>query len=126
VQGIWLLLVGWWAGGVAISVAWFLNATIIGLPIGMAILNNLPKIFALQDPARRLKVVKAGDYTRIIETSLPQHSFLLRALFFLLIGWWWSAIWMTIAYALCLTLILMPIGLEMFRLVPFMTTLKRY
>lgn len=125
-QGIWLLLVGWWAGGVAISVAWFLNATIIGLPIGLAILNNLPKIFALQDPARRLKVVKEGDYTRIIETSLPQHNFLLRALFFLLIGWWWSAIWMTIAYALCLTLILMPIGLEMFRLVPFMTTLKRY
>ena len=126
VQSLWFLFVGWWLGAAAITVAWVLNVTIIGLPLGMAILNHIPKLLALQSPERYDQAVSRGGTTVLRETDLPEHNFLLRAIYFLLIGWWWSGVWLTIAYALCATIILLPVGLGMFRATPAMTTLKRY
>ena len=126
IQALWFIFIGWWLGAIAIAIAWFLNITIIGLPIGLAILNNIPRILSLQPPRREIQVMYSGGETRITETDLPQRNFFLRALYFVLIGWWWSAIWLVIAYLLCVTIILIPLSLEMFRLTPFMTTLKRY
>jgi uncharacterized membrane protein YccF (DUF307 family) len=37
---IWFLVVGWWLTGVLSVVAWALNATIIGLPLGLWIIND--------------------------------------------------------------------------------------
>ncbi len=92
----------------------------------MAILNNIPKILALQSSEKQIQVVSKNGTTMISETELPQHNFLLRAAYFILIGWWWSGIWLGIAYIICLTIILLPVGLQMFRLTPAMTTLRRY
>ncbi len=126
IQILWFIIIGWWLGGLAISLAWVLNLTIIGLPLGMLILNNIPKILALQNPEKYLKTISQDGKVTIVETNMPQFNFFLRALFFLLIGWWWSGIWLAIAYALCATILLLPIGLWMFRLTPLMTTLRRY
>jgi uncharacterized membrane protein YccF (DUF307 family) len=126
IQALWFIFIGWWLGAISIAVAWFLNITIIGLPIGLSILNNIPRILSLQPPRREIQVLHVGGETRITESSLPQRNFLLRALYFVFIGWWWSAIWLVVAYILCITVILIPLSLEMFRLTPFMTTLKRY
>ena len=115
VQGLWLLFVGWWLSGIAISAAWALNNTIIGLPIGLTILNYLPMIVALQSPRSTL----AGQ-------ELRQRPFLVRAAWFLLVGWWWSGIWLGIAWLLSITIVLLPVALDMVRRAPFMTTLKRY
>jgi uncharacterized membrane protein YccF (DUF307 family) len=119
VQGIWLLLVGWWLGGLAITFAWFLNNTIIGLPLGMLILNQLPRIMALQSP--QMVIWADGGVS-----ELPQYPFLLRAIYFLLIGWWWSGVWLSISWVFSITLIFMPVGLAMIRKAPFMTTLKKF
>lgn len=126
IQALWFIFIGWWLGVLCITAAWLLNITIIGLPLGMAILNNIPRILSLQPPRREFQVFKSNGETIITETNLPQRSFLFRALFFLFIGWWWSGIWLFIAYLLCITVILIPLSLQMFRLTPFMTTLKRY
>lgn len=126
VQGIWFIFVGWWAGAFAVGLAWLFNVLIITLPIGMAILNNVPKVLALQNPKKTLRVVQDGNTTRISEVEADQHPFLIRALFFIFVGWWWSGIWMGIAYFLCGLIITMPIGLGMFRSTPAMTTLQRY
>ncbi len=127
VQVLWFVFVGWWLGGLATSLAWFLNVTIIGLPLGMAILNNIPKILALQNPERYVVVTTdAQGQVTISQSEVPQHNFFVRAAFFLLIGWWWSGIWLAIAYLLCALIIFLPIGLWMFRLTPTMTTLRRY
>lgn len=126
IQTLWFLFVGWWLGSLAISVAWVLNVTIIGLPLGLAILNNIPKLLALQNPERYVQAVSRGGTTVIRESEPPEHPFLLRALFFLLIGWWWSGIWLSVAFVLCATIILLPVGLAMFRATPAMTTLARY
>lgn len=127
IQALWYLAVGWWLGAAAISLAWVLNVTVIGLPLGMAILNNIPKALALQEPRTSLRGTMRRDGTLLLsENSAPQQPFWLRTVYFLLIGWWWSGIWLGVAYALCATILLMPLGLEMFRLTPAMTTLRRY
>lgn len=126
VQGLYFLLVGWWLGGLASGLAWILNITILGIPLGMAILNNIPKLIALQSSQRYVTATVKDGRTVISEIDVPQRSFLVRAIYFLLIGWWWSAIWLSLAYVFCLLIILMPVGLSMFRLTPAMTTLKRY
>jgi uncharacterized membrane protein YccF (DUF307 family) len=126
VQALWFLFVGWWLGAFLISLGWFLNLTIIGLPLGMAILNNIPMALALQNPEKYITTLTKDGTTLISESNLPQQSFLLRTVYFILIGWWWSGIWLSLAYLLCLTIILMPVGLWMINLTPAMTTLKRY
>jgi uncharacterized membrane protein YccF (DUF307 family) len=124
-QILWFVFIGSWLGLIALVVAWILNVTIIGLPLGLAILNNLPIFIALQSPTSQV-VVRSGDARSVVEGGLPQYNFLLRALYFLVIGWWWSLIWLLVAYLFCATIILLPLGLVMFRMTPFMTTLKRY
>ncbi|MDM8528055.1 YccF domain-containing protein [Anaerolineales bacterium HSG24] len=126
IQMLWFVFIGWWLGGVVMSVAWFLNVTIIGLPLGLALINNIPRALALQTPQTLVAVTADGTMTHIAESSLPQRNFFLRAVYFILIGWWWSGAWMSAAYFISATYILLPIGLSMFRLTPFMTTLKRY
>ncbi|MCD6028515.1 MAG: hypothetical protein K0S78_689, partial [Thermomicrobiales bacterium] len=32
---IWFVLVGWWLTGILSAAAWALNATVIGLPLGL-------------------------------------------------------------------------------------------
>ena len=100
--------------------------TIIGLPLGLAILNNIPSVIALQGPNVRVWAVSSGGTTAVIRSSREQYPFILRAVYFVLIGWWWSGLWLALSYLVSLTIILLPVGLGMFRLAPFMTTLKRY
>lgn len=126
IQALWFLFVGWWLGAILITIAWFLNITVIGLPLGMSILNNIPKILALQEPNVQTRAVVSQGRMMISESEPPQLNFWIRAIYFVLIGWWWSGIWLAIAYVLCGTIILIPIGLNMFRATPAMTTLRRY
>lgn len=127
IQAIWFIFVGWWLGGLTIALAWFLNLTVIGLPLGMTLLNNIPRILSLQGPTREVRAVSTGDgKTYVSESGRPQLNFFVRAAFFLLIGWWWSAIWLVVGYLLAVTVIFIPISLWMFSLAPMMTTLRQY
>jgi uncharacterized membrane protein YccF (DUF307 family) len=119
IQLLWFVFIGSWFGLIWVAVAWFLNLTIIGLPLGAAMLNNVPQIMAL----RGKRVVQVDTAGRV--SDAPQLPFILRALYFLVIGWWFSAIWLVVAYVLCMTVIGLPFGFLMFDLVPTLTTLKR-
>jgi len=117
---IYFVLVGWWLGGLVSAFAWFLNVTIIGLPLGLWLINRLPTVITLrpQEQERRLE----GDRLRL---GKRQRPFLLRALYFLLIGWWFSGIWMGIAYALVISIIGIPLAFWMYGRVGAVTTLFR-
>src|SRR5262245_50874752 len=47
----------------------------------------------------------------VVRQSGP--GLLIRALYFILFGWWFSGIWAVIAWVLCLTIIGLPLGLYM-------------
>ena len=125
-QILWFAFVGIWLGQVWMIAAWILMITIIGIPLGVAMLNMLPKVMALREPTRQV-VVRSGRDGALIERTVEpvQVNFLLRVVYFLLIGWWWSALWMEAAYLVCLTVIGLPVGFWMFDRVPTMVSLKQ-
>ncbi len=125
-QILWFLFVGWWLGQIWIVVAWLLMVTIVGIPFGVAMLNKLPAIIALRSEPVQVRVYTRPDGSVVTrEVSTPQYNILLRALYFILIGWWLSAVWMELAYAISLTVIGLPIGFWMFDLVPAIVSLHR-
>ncbi len=123
VQLLWFLFVGWWAGQLWIAVAWLLMLTVIGIPFAIMMMNKVPQVIALRGQTADLTITTTGSTT--VVSQVPQHNILLRAIYFLLIGWWLSAIWMELAYFACLTIIGLPLGFWMFDRVPALVSLRR-
>lgn len=119
---LYFFAIGLWLSSIWATIAWVLCVTIIGLPFGLWMLNKLPQVTTLQPERRDLTV----DATGQVVTSDPnQVNFLVRAVYFLLIGWWFSALWMILAWALSASLIGLPIAFWMFNRVPAIITLQR-
>lgn len=126
VQILWFAFVGWWLGQAWMIIAWIMMITIVGIPIGVMMLNKIPWIIALRNEPVTVKVTKRVDGSLVErEIGKPQMNFLLRAIYFILIGWWLTALWMELAYALCMSVIGLPIGFWMFDCVPGVLSLKR-
>jgi uncharacterized membrane protein YccF (DUF307 family) len=122
VRALYFILFGWWFSGIWAVIAWILCLTIIGLPFGLYMLNRLPQVVTLRPSRSDLVLTTTG---RVIERDVPQLPFLFRALYFLLIGWWLSAVWIAIAWALNASIVGMVIGFWMFDRVPQLITLAR-
>jgi len=122
---IYFFLFGWWAAGVWINVAWFLNAIIVGLPLGLWMLNRVPQVLTLQPYKRMIVVTTTGSGIAQHAGGLPQHSVLVRALYFVLVGWWLSFLWSNAAWAISLTIVGLPPAIWMFNRLPGVTTLMR-
>lgn len=99
---IWFLLVGWWLGFWAIIAAYVCLLLIIPSPLGIAILNRLPRIMTLRAPAQTVTVNDIDGELVIERASVDQHSWLIRLPWLVLVGWWLGAIWLLGAYALTL------------------------
>src|SRR5262245_51088182 len=122
VRALYFILFGLWFSGIWAVVAWVLCVTIIGLPFGLWMLNRLPPVVTLKPNSNDLVVTTTGQ---VIERDVPQAPFLLRALYFLLIGWWLSAIWIAVAWALCASIVGMVIGFWMFNRTAAIVSLAR-
>jgi uncharacterized membrane protein YccF (DUF307 family) len=127
VRGLYFLCVGLWLGAIWMVVAWVLNVTIIGLPLGLAMLNRVPQIMTLRPARVQTTVRTVNGAATVYQTPLKQHAFLLRALYFICIGFWFSLVWMIIAWLISgLTLGLgLPVAFWMFDRIPQVTTLAR-
>ena len=127
VRGLYFIFVGSWLGLFWILAAWFLNLTIIGLPLGLAMINRIPQVMTLK-PVRVQTTVEVKDGAPVVrQTALKQPPFLLRAIYFIAIGFWFSLIWMLLAWIFT-TLTLgfgLPLAFWMFDRVPCVTTLAR-
>lgn len=127
VRGLYFIFIGLWLGLIWVLAAWFFNLTIIGLPIGLAMINRIPQIMTLR-PVRVQTTVEIRDGAPVVrQAPLKQHPFLLRALYFIVIGFWFSLVWTLLAWLLTgLTLGFgLPLAFWMFDRVPAVTTLAR-
>ena len=101
VRVLYFIFIGWWFGLIWILGAWFFNLTIIGLPLGLAMINSIPQVMTLR-PVRVQTTVVVKDGAPVLrQTAVEQHPFLLRAIYFLVIGWWFSAIWLGRSARIC-------------------------
>ena len=126
VRTIWFILVGWWLTAIVNVVAYLIALTIIGLPIAFMIFNRLPTVLTLRPRTVHTTHETADGVTYVTATTVPQRSFLGRAVYFILVGWWFGAIWSVIAWLLCVSLIGLPFGVMMYNRLPAVMTLRRY
>ncbi|MDP9351794.1 MAG: YccF domain-containing protein [Chloroflexota bacterium] len=120
IRVLYFLLVGWWLGALVSSVAWFLVIIIIGLPLGLWLINRLPMLITLR-PQEQSWRLEDGVLTQ----GGAQHPFWLRALYFVFVGWWFSGLWMGLAYLALITIIGIPLAFWMYGRVGAVTTLYR-
>jgi uncharacterized membrane protein YccF (DUF307 family) len=120
---VWFFVLGWELTGIWILVAWALNLTIIGLPLGLWMINRIPQVLTLKARRGAWEVDLKSGRARYI--SLRQPNLLVRALYFLVFGWWLSLLWAIVAWLLCLTIIGLPLGVLMLHALPAVTTLQR-
>lgn len=123
---LWFVFIGWWVSGLAIILAYLCMVTIVGIPLGVAIINKLPKLVALREPGEKgLQVTVTQGVTVVGEARVEQRNIILRAIYFLLVGFWLSAIVMVLAWGFCLTIIGMPVGFWLFDRVPAVLSLHK-
>ena len=127
VRGLYFIFVGSWVGLIWIFVAWFFNLTIIGLPIGLMMINLIPQVMTLRPKRVQTAVTMQNGQAVYQHTGVKQHPFLLRALYFLLIGFWFSLVWILLAWVFTfLTLGFgLPLAFWMFDRAATVTTLAR-
>jgi len=127
VRAVWFVLVGWWLTAFASAVAWFAMVTIIGLPLGIYLINHVPTFLTLRPRTKTMSWVPdpAGGYA-LMETGVRQVEWWIRFIWFLFVGWWASAAVMAVGYALIVFIIPIPIGLWIYNRVPFVASLYRY
>ncbi|SNZ16215.1 Uncharacterized membrane protein YccF, DUF307 family [Natronoarchaeum philippinense] len=116
VRALWFVLVGWWLTPIVINVAWLCNVTIILLPVGIKLINLVPTVLTLKEP----RSLSEPDSAR------GQRSLVVRAIWFVLVGWWASLLWANVAALLSVTIIGLPVAYWMFNRLPFVTSLYRF
>jgi len=121
IRALWFVFLGWWLGGIVSLIAWLLVLTILGLPLGLWLINRLPTVITLRAQEQNWH----QDADGVLRRGQQQRGFLLRAIYFVLVGWWLSGAWMALAYALMLIIIGLPIAFWMYGRVGAVTTLYR-
>ncbi len=128
VRAVWFVFIGWWLTGFMIGLAYFLALTIIGLPVAFYLFNRIPIFLTLRGRTKTYRATMGpdGTTTMLQAVNTEQRPMLQRALWFIFVGWWLGALWMGLAYVLCVIIIGLPIGLMMFDRTGGVMTLLRY
>lgn len=116
---IYFLAIGWWAGLFTAAAGYVLCITIIGLPFGLILLNRLPMVIFLKEKG---ELCPDGFDHRHPREELP---LIVRAIWFIVLGWEAGFLAISIGYLLCLTLIGLPMGIWVLNRVPLLLTLSR-
>ena len=125
VRVLWYLFIGWWLTGISLALGYLAAITIVGLPLAFWIFNRTGTLLTLRPRPVTVSVSHDGGVTVVESGHREQRSLLLRVVYFVLVGWWAALIWMTIAYFLSLTILLLPVGLMMLNRLPEVFTLHR-
>jgi len=126
IRAVWFLLVGWWLSGIVTGIAYLLCLTIIGMPFGFALFNLLPAVLTLRPRSEVLVTELRDGVTYVRGATVPQLPMLVRALWFIFVGWWLGALYSGFAWFLCVIIVTLPIGLWLYNRIGAVMTLLRY
>lgn len=125
VRALWFIFIGWWLTGIALTIGYLAGLTIVGLPIAFMIFNRTGTLLTLRPRSEQLSVEIVGGTTKVSARRQTPRPLLIRAVYFVLVGWWAALVWMAIAYLVSLTIIGIPIGIMMLNRLPEVFTLQR-
>ncbi|MBF0548339.1 MAG: YccF domain-containing protein [Candidatus Riflebacteria bacterium] len=121
---IWFVCIGLPVGWFCIHIGWLLMLTIIGIPFTIWIYNRIPMIMTLQMDVEDRYKLKLRE-NEVFQGIDEQYSMLIRIPYFILIGWWFSLLWINIAYFFSASIIGVPIGFWMFNRLPLVIFLTQ-
>ena len=126
-RAVWFVLIGWWLTAIMIVIAYVLALSILGLPFAFYLFNRIPAFLTLRGRSKTYQVEATADGARYLSAAnVEQRPMVMRAIWFILVGFWFGAIWMAVAYVLCVLIVTLPFGLAMFNRVGAVMTLLRY
>ncbi|HMQ30896.1 MAG TPA: zinc ribbon domain-containing protein [Chloroflexaceae bacterium] len=127
VRALYFCFVGLWLGALWTGLAWFLLVTVIGLPLGLMMLNRIPQVMTLKPVRTQTQVTTSGGVVVVSQGQVTQQPFWLRAVYFVVVGWWLSGLWLGFAWGLIgATFGLgLPLAFWMFDRTPAIVTLAR-
>lgn len=114
---VYFLLVGWWLGALAGFLGYLLCLSIIGLPLGLILLNWLPSIIWMKETGEPCE----SCHTQHQREPLP---FILRVIWFFLLGWEIGFIVLVLGYLCLVSVIGIPFGIYLLNRVPLVLTLS--
>ena len=123
-RALYFIVAGLWLGLLWTIAAWLLMVSLVGLPLGLLMLERLPAMMTLA-PRRAQTRLTVRNGVLYVDGPARQRRLLARALYFLLIGWWASAVWLIVAWLLCAVVLGLPLAHWMFRRAPTVATLQR-
>ena len=104
-------------------VGWLLHLPIVTIPLGVMVINQVPRALTLKPPGQTSIQLPDGDEMNMEQS---QHSLVVRALWFVFVGSWLSLTWMTVATVFAISIIGLPITYWMVNKLPFVLSLYRY
>ncbi len=122
IRFVWFIFIGLPVSMAWTAVAWVLCVSIIGLPIGLVMLAKLPFVTTLRGEHVITSVSASGN---VQIKGVAQYPFLLRAIYFVLVGSWLSALWLSVAWLMSSIIIGLPLSFWMIDRVPAVLTLAR-
>lgn len=125
VRALYFIFIGWWAGLIWLNIGYFFVLTIIGLPLGLVMLNRLPAVLTLKLASQSVNINITGNTTNINIGGAQQLNFLLRALYFIFVGWWAGLAWSWVAYVMFVFIVTIPVGAMMLNMLPAVITLRK-
>jgi len=114
VRALWFFFIGLPLGFAWVVAAWLFNLTLIGLPIGLWMLSMMPQVMTLRQQRPQPPRPPAHSATSVA----------VRAVYFVLIGWWLSLLWMLAAWGIAATVIGLPLSFMMFERTSTVLTLS--
>lgn len=124
IRAIWFVAVGWWLSGLATLLAILLQTTIMGIPAAVYVINRIPQATTLKS-SRRVEVAQGEGVVRVGFSDRQQRSWWIRAIYYVLVGWWAVSLWLSVAWMAGLTVILLPLSFWMYGATGKVQTLRR-
>lgn len=130
----WYLLFGIWLSYFVVLLAWLATLTVIGIPLAEWLLKQIPLVLMLKSPST-VPLLTEGQRERrelaLTDDAFSHYGppqqipFVARAVYFTTVGWWFSLLWLVIAWTLALLTLPMPVAVWMFEQLGAVTTLER-
>ncbi len=126
-RAAWFILAGIWLSVVWVVATWLVLCTIVGRPLAARMLDLMPTMLTLAPTSTRFgRLQTQQGLLPVPYRGVPQHELPVRAVYFLIVGWWASLVWMILAYLVSLTAVGLPLGYRMFGSTPTVAHLERH
>jgi uncharacterized membrane protein YccF (DUF307 family) len=125
-RALWYLFIGWWLAAVIIVLGYVAIATIVGIPLAFAMFNRMPQALTLRQRTQRYQTQVVEGVNYLTAGHEEQRPWFARALYFLIVGWWFGAVWLSLAWLIGLLILPLPLSFWMYNRTGGVMTLHRH